>query len=312
MTRGSKIVISSIFGLLLLAGVYFAFFAPSPVQQPIDGVTEPSPLAGTDSLTLGPGPGLPPNSTTDSGSALGTLPGLTPSGATTGPSGTSGGSGVNGFGDLTALPPSTAPSSTAPSSTAPSESIITPVQPQPVNPPAAPTVVTTLTPPTQPTTVPPTNTPPATPAPKAAKAKATNYTTYTVKSGDTLSSISGEWFRDVTRWKDIVAVNPGLSPQSLRVGQKLNLPSKAGSPAEKLAGGTTGAKAAKSASAATAGVSQHTVAAGETLASIAAKAYGTGSSANWKRIYEANKSVIGANPSALKVGMKLVIPARQG
>jgi len=149
-----------------------------------------------------------------------------------------------------------------------------------------------------------------------AKAKPTNYASYTVKSGDTLSSIAGEWFRDVTRWKDIVAVNPGLSPQSLRVGQKINLPSKAGSPAEKLASGKTGAKAAQSSastgSGKTAEGSQHVVAAGETLASIAVKAYGSGSSANWKRIYEANKSVIGANPSALKVGMKLVIPARQG
>lgn len=311
MTRGSKIVVSSIFGLLLLAGVYFAFFAPSSEQRPIDGVSEPSPLAGTDSLTLGPGPGLPPNSTTDSGSALGAVPGLAPSGAATG---TAVGPSMNGFGDLTALPPPSTPN----------ESIITPVQPQPINASAAPTVVGTLTPTTQPMVVPPTNSPE--PQPKSAektattaKAKPANYSSYTVKSGDTLSSIAGEWFRDVTRWKDIVAVNPGLSPQSLRVGQKINLPSKAGSPAEKLAGGKSGAKATKSATSAaspdsgksTSG-SQHVVAAGETLASIAAKAYGSGSSANWKRIYEANKSVIGANPSALKVGMKLVIPARQG
>jgi len=308
MTRGSKIVISAIFGLLLLAGVYFAFFAPKPAQQHIDGVSEPSPLAGTDSLTLGPGPGLPSTPTTDSGSALGTVPGLAPSSPTTGPAA---GSSVNGFGDLTALPPSSAPT----------DPIILPVQPQPLNPSAPTTVVGTVGP-AQPTVAPPTNSPPPSLAPAATttvKAKSTNYASYTVKSGDTLSSIAGEWFRDVTRWKDIVAVNPGLSPQSLRVGQKINLPSKAGSPAEKLAGGNTKAKSAKSAASsdsagsdATGAGSQHVVAAGETLASIAAKAYGSGSSANWKRIYDANKGVIGANPSALKVGMKLVIPARQG
>ena len=305
MTRGSKIVISAIFGLLLLAGVYFAFFAPNPAQQHIDGVSEPSPLAGTDSLTLGPGPGLPSTTTTDSGSALGTVPGLAPSSPPTGPAA---GSSVNGFGELTALPPSSAPSNPT----------IVPAQPQPLGGAGAPTVVGTPTP-TQPTVVSPTNSPE--PQVKSAvtttaKAKPTNYASYTVKSGDTLSSIAGEWFRDVTRWKDIVAVNPGLSPQSLRVGQKINLPSKAGSPAEKLASGKTGAKAAQSSastgSGKTAEGSQHVVAAGETLASIAVKAYGSGSSANWKRIYEANKSVIGANPSALKVGMKLVIPARQG
>jgi nucleoid-associated protein YgaU len=308
MTRGSKIVISAIFGLLLLAGVYFAFFAPNPARQQIDGVTEPSPLAGTDSLTLGPSPdagvqgGLaaPSSTTTVPGSAM-TSPSF-PAGSA--PSG-------SGFDQLTTLPVIAAPAA---------PTIL------PVNPPTPPAPTTlTETKPQATTPPPPLNSPD--PAlfkptkPKAATAKSSDYTSYTVKSGDTLSSIAGEWFRDVTRWKDIVAANPGLSPQSLRVGQKINLPSKAGSAAERLAGGGSSSKSApksatSSASQASAGTtidgSQHVVAAGETLASIATKAYGSGSSANWKRIYEANKSVIGANPSALKVGMKLVIPARQG
>jgi len=310
MTRGSKIVISAIFGLLLLAGVYFAFFAPNPAQQPMDGVTEPSPLAGTDSLTLGSSPdagaqgvfAAPASTPTPPNSGM-TSPAL-PAGPA--PSG-------NGFDQLTTLPTNTAPAA---------PTIL------PVNPPSPPATTTLTGTPAQATTPPAssltTNSPDPAPKPtkpKASTAKSPNYTTYTVKSGDTLSSIAGEWFRDVTRWKDIVAANPGLSPQSLRVGQKINLPSKAGSAAERLAGGAASSKSApkatpssssKASAGATTDGSQHVVAAGETLASIAAKAYGSGSSANWKRIYEANKSVIGANPSALKVGMKLVIPARQG
>ena len=44
----------------------------------------------------------------------------------------------------------------------------------------------------------------------------------------------------------------------------------------------------------------------ETLSSIAVAHYGN--IANWERIYQANRTAIGANPHALKVGMKLVIP----
>jgi nucleoid-associated protein YgaU len=55
--------------------------------------------------------------------------------------------------------------------------------------------------------------------------------------------------------------------------------------------------------------SRHIVAQNETLSSIAVKVYGNGSAANWKRIYEANKNLIGANPDALEVGMTLVLPA---
>lgn len=45
---------------------------------------------------------------------------------------------------------------------------------------------------------------------------------------------------------------------------------------------------------------------GDNLSAIAHKFYGT---ANWQKIYNANKSVIGVNPNLIKPGMHLVIPA---
>lgn len=50
----------------------------------------------------------------------------------------------------------------------------------------------------------------------------------------------------------------------------------------------------------------YTVQAGDNLTSIAQRAYGNG--ADWSKIYEANKQVIGPNPNALRVGEVLAIP----
>ena len=44
---------------------------------------------------------------------------------------------------------------------------------------------------------------------------------------------------------------------------------------------------------------------GDTLQKIAKKK--TGSSSNWRAIYNQNKKVIGNNPNKLKIGQKLVI-----
>lgn len=49
-----------------------------------------------------------------------------------------------------------------------------------------------------------------------------------------------------------------------------------------------------------------TVVAGDSLWNLAKKYYGNG--AQYKKIYEANKAVIGSNPNLIKPGQKLVIP----
>lgn len=51
----------------------------------------------------------------------------------------------------------------------------------------------------------------------------------------------------------------------------------------------------------------YTVVKGDSLWKIAKVKYGDG--AKWRKIYDANKAVIGKNPDAINVGQKLVIPA---
>lgn len=46
---------------------------------------------------------------------------------------------------------------------------------------------------------------------------------YTIKSGDTLSSIGGQFG---ISWQDIVKANPGINPNRLRVGQTIYIPQK--------------------------------------------------------------------------------------
>jgi polar amino acid transport system substrate-binding protein len=53
---------------------------------------------------------------------------------------------------------------------------------------------------------------------------------------------------------------------------------------------------------------EYVVQAGDTLSKVAGKVYGDVGPEAWRRIYDANREAIGADPSALKVGMKLTIP----
>lgn len=55
-------------------------------------------------------------------------------------------------------------------------------------------------------------------------------------------------------------------------------------------------------------IGDHTVKAGETLSAIAQEYYGSAEKSKWMAIFEANKGVIGDNPSALSVGQIIRIP----
>ena len=54
----------------------------------------------------------------------------------------------------------------------------------------------------------------------------------------------------------------------------------------------------------------YTVQPGDSLSTIAQKFYGSGEITFWRKIYEANKAVIGADPTHIEVGMVLVIPPK--
>jgi nucleoid-associated protein YgaU len=48
--------------------------------------------------------------------------------------------------------------------------------------------------------------------------------TYTVKSGDTLSAISKEFYGDAGKYMDIAKANNISDPNKINVGQELNIP----------------------------------------------------------------------------------------
>jgi nucleoid-associated protein YgaU len=58
-----------------------------------------------------------------------------------------------------------------------------------------------------------------------------------------------------------------------------------------------------------AGGDTYEVQSGDTLATIAQQFYGDPT--EWRRIYDANKDAIGADPDKLKLGTKLTIPPKQ-
>lgn len=55
-------------------------------------------------------------------------------------------------------------------------------------------------------------------------------------------------------------------------------------------------------------IARYTVGPGDFLSNIAERFYRDGSEASWRRIYDANRSVIGPNPTQLRTGMVLIIP----
>ena len=125
---------------------------------------------------------------------------------------------------------------------------------------------------------------------------------YVVQKGDTLAKIADKVYgagQGATKWRDIAAANPGVNPTRLRVNSKLVIPALAArtdNTAHDRLGGTE-----------VGGARTYTVAAGDSLGTISQKVYGT--SKNWKLIQKANANV---KPTALKVGMKLTIPAAPG
>lgn len=126
---------------------------------------------------------------------------------------------------------------------------------------------------------------------------------YTVKKGDTIWTVAKA--HKVSR-KALCAANKLPEDAKLALNQKLKIPAEG-----------TGLRTATTRTAADTSTDTATTATrpagktyktkqGDTLGGLARQFYGEEKS--WKKIYEANKKVIGSNPNVLKTGITLTIP----
>jgi LysM repeat protein len=126
-------------------------------------------------------------------------------------------------------------------------------------------------------------------------------TRYTVQNGDILSAIAQRFYRDSspTSWRRIYAANRaviGSDPKQLQVGMVLVIP------------GINQVSAPPVTNISSFQGTRYTVQNGDILSAIAQRFYRDSSPTSWRRIYAANRAVIGSDPTQLQVGMVLVIP----
>lgn len=140
--------------------------------------------------------------------------------------------------------------------------------------------------------------PVATDAPTTTPDKPTltaDFRKYTVKPGDTFTSIATAQYGSDRYWYDIAQANPLADPVKLRPGDVINLPDLSALTAR------NNRKPEFSS-----GPVEYLVRPGDNLEIIAQRHYGD--SSTWREIYRANRTRIGPNPDRIQVGMKLVIP----
>ncbi|MFA9480156.1 LysM peptidoglycan-binding domain-containing protein [Phycisphaerales bacterium AB-hyl4] len=123
--------------------------------------------------------------------------------------------------------------------------------------------------------------------------------TYTVQSGDTLSSIANDLYGAERHWVDIARANPRVDPIRLRIGQELRLP--ADEVIERRSAASTDADLESPP-----GTLTHVVRPGETLTAIAHQHYND--SSRWRVIFNANRDKLGADPNRVTAGDELTIP----
>lgn len=118
---------------------------------------------------------------------------------------------------------------------------------------------------------------------------------YTVKPGDTFTSISTAQYGSDRYWADIAQANPLKDPIKLRVGDVINLPDLSAINARRDISPDFSS-----------GPAEYLVRPGDNLEIIARRHYND--PALWRDIYRANRTRIGPNPDRIQVGMKLIIP----
>ena len=269
--------------------------------QGVGGTTAPTTVGGaprTEQPTFNPGSLAAGGTGKGDGAPASTQAPITAPGSTPSPSASptrvAGGGFNNGFD--APVTPRTAPVGTG-GATAPTPSSPTPS-----------TIAGNGGVPTTPPTLGNPTTPRATTGAPSKSTPAAAESTHTVASGETMSSIAKRYFGSENKWTLIAKANPSVDPSSMKVGAKLRIPSQGAITVATGSGTGTTPKTAGTTPGATSAGGSHVIASGETLSSLARKYYG--SAKHWRKIYEANKSAIGSDPAALKVGQSLTIPSR--
>lgn len=133
-----------------------------------------------------------------------------------------------------------------------------------------------------------------------------DFMVYTWKAGDTLKALAQKFYGSPLHVARLRAANEGIDEAQLGAGSKILVAVQPSSSAGQGAAAIKNnqADASKSNGAVVDGT--YTVKSGDVLGTISKNVYGT--SKHWKKIYDANKDVIGEDANKLKVGMKLRIP----
>ena len=125
---------------------------------------------------------------------------------------------------------------------------------------------------------------------------------YTWQAGDTFRSVSETYYGSALHAKRLRDANEGRDEATLAAGDRILVSVKPTLAADRI---SRPSARTEPASTGLAGGS-YTVASGDVLGTISQKVYGSAS--KWRKIYDANRDVIGADPNQLRVGMVLRIP----
>jgi len=288
MSQGTKIVAVVLFVLFLGTGIYYLTVSPTPQEPVLPVIEAPRPVAAAPAVPPEPMPITNNPVSARGGETVGARasdplagPSRIARTATGAPAVVMPPLAVPRGGNL----PTAAGSAPDAAATAPAPSSIVMNPPTPVRPAGS-----------TPSAAAPLPNPAGGPARTAARE-------HVVAAGETLSSIAARHLGAASRWREIARANPAVNPDNLRVGTKLVLPEPGAVPARASASlSSSPAPVAAGSDPAT-----YVVRSGDTLAAIARRTLGT---ADWATLYAANRELIGPDPAALRVGMKLSIPKR--
>ena len=123
--------------------------------------------------------------------------------------------------------------------------------------------------------------------------------TYTVVAKDSLASIARKKLGSERHVKLLVELNPGVKPESLKIGQKLTLPT----PTE--VAGSAGVAPKQPEPSGSGAVRTHEIVSGDNFESLAVRYLN-----DRKRVSEIKKLNPTLDPTKLRVGQKVLIPAK--